>query len=400
MRDTTIQADPSWLEPRLRDRLANALGDGEQVGWIGRPSPGRALRRYAGLWLFGLLWWGFLAVFAWLWLNLGESGDWPSLAELAPLLFLLPFVAVGLVIAMVPLLAVRAATRTAYALTDRRLIVLKRKAQSYWPMDLQSTELKIHPNGLGEISLQPRAAVQAGQSTGPDKLLDVPEPDRVHRMLNNLVRGAGLSGPDERYVELFDGLEISRLPVGDSSASFRTGRLVALDAGRVRFQPTLGARLFFLVFLGFGLMALLTMLPMAILSARFLGILLIAVVGGVFVAVGLAGLTGRFGTHGVTFDRRQGRLFSKNRKLGRFVPFEGLPLSEIVCLQICSREVTGDDSAYTTYELNLILRDDQADIGHRRVSLTCHAKRQAVYGDAGTLAAFLDVPLLEHATSG
>jgi hypothetical protein len=179
---------------------------------------------------------------------------------------------------------------------------------------------------------------------------------------------------------------------GGGSASFATSRLSFPTPDTAVFSPSWGARaLWSLVFVA-GCVSLLYALPMSIRERSVGGLVLSAVIGVSFAAIGGIGLFVGFGVRCVIFDRRQATIVV-TRGLG--VRSTTLPLyafRDIAAVQLCSQYVERDDPGYTTYELNLILTEPAGE----RLKLTSHADESRVRADAQRLAHFLEKPLLDH----
>jgi hypothetical protein len=98
----------------------------------------------------------------------------------------------------------------------------------------------------------------------------------------------------------------------------------------------------------------------------------------------------------LVFDKNQGRLWRK----GRTDPGIGdyALLKDVEAVQICSERVggfgtfEGSQNSFQAYELNIVMKRPAGV----RVAALCHGKRAALYADAGKLAEFLGVPLLDH----
>ena len=76
----------------------------------------------------------------------------------------------------------------------------------------------------------------------------------------------------------------------------------------------------------------------------------------------------------------------------RFGGRSGIQLDDVAAFQICSRFVDDSEGAYTSYELNVILRQPPGE----RITLLSHARQDSVRADAHQLAEFLDRPLVDH----
>jgi len=175
-------------------------------------------------------------------------------------------------------------------------------------------------------------------------------------------------------------------------ANFRTHRLVSVASNRMEFRASLGAKLFYLVFLLAGL-GIATGFSVAILSSgRFsLGpnTIFPIFVGLVFAVVG--GCLFRLGTAPVVFDKRNGYFWRGRKSPDDVFDKRRLKhvakLEEIHALQLISEYVHGNKTSYYSYELNLVLEDA------RRVNVIDHGNCTRLREDAATLASFLGKPI-------
>lgn len=174
-------------------------------------------------------------------------------------------------------------------------------------------------------------------------------------------------------------------PAKGGGASFRTHRLVRVDATRLEFKPTTGALAFYWLFLLVGLGVLIGFS----VGGGSHGALVPLLVGAVFVVAGGAML--RFGTAPIVFDKRKGSFWK-----GRTSPYEVqhtselkhyAPLERVHALQIVSEHCRGNKSSYYSYELNLVLDDGS------RLNVVDHGNLERLQADARTLSGFLDVPV-------
>jgi hypothetical protein len=109
------------LPPDLEDRVNAEVEPGEKVAWVGRPRWNRYVYSTIPIVLFGIPWTAF-AVF-WVVMASGAANGGPGWS-LFPL-FGLPFVLIGFSMLSSPFWAARRSRRVAYAVTDRRVILLE-----------------------------------------------------------------------------------------------------------------------------------------------------------------------------------------------------------------------------------------------------------------------------------
>lgn len=134
---------PAALDAMVRDELA----DGEKLAWVGRPRAGRMILASVPMAIFGVFFGGF-AVF---WIA-GASRVGGAFG-----LFGLPFVAVGLALVASPIWAGWKASRTCYAVTNRRAVILEPggwdglRVRSYRPEDLGAMARNQRGDGSGDL---------------------------------------------------------------------------------------------------------------------------------------------------------------------------------------------------------------------------------------------------------
>lgn len=178
-------------------------------------------------------------------------------------------------------------------------------------------------------------------------------------------------------------------PAKAGGVSFRTRRLVEVDPDRLEFRASMEWLLIVLLLL-LGGMGMFIAYAAYLLSSggvsfstlpQLLMSLLCALPGGVLLY---------FSSIPIVFDKRNGFYWR-----GRRAPDEvydgyalrnAAALREIHALQILS-EYIGGETSYTSYELNLVLRDGE------RINVIDQAGRDKLRRDAATLADFLGVPV-------
>jgi len=174
-------------------------------------------------------------------------------------------------------------------------------------------------------------------------------------------------------------------PLVGGGANFKTRRLVPVDGSRVEFPASAGARLFVGVFGAFGVGSL----AFAIGAGHWAP----ALFGVAFTGIGAA--LWWFGTTPVVFDRRQGAFWrgrtAPNETVNRAALKHYALLADIHALQILEERVASDDGAYSSYELNLVLRDG------RRLNVMDHGDYEALRADAATMGTFLGCPVWDAA---
>jgi hypothetical protein len=165
----------------------------------------------------------------------------------------------------------------------------------------------------------------------------------------------------------------------------------------MRFSATVGALLFYFVFLAIGLFAIGMGVKMIVNGAPATpkGLLALPILfGSIFAAVG-GGLL-RAGTKTIVFDRMK-NIYWKGRGTPPDVVTPATPnacdLSRIHALQIISEYCRGNKSSYFSYELNVILDDAS------RMNVVDHGNYKALTEDAQKLTLWLGKPLWDAVAS-
>ena len=181
-------------------------------------------------------------------------------------------------------------------------------------------------------------------------------------------------------------------PLKGGGASFMTHKLIEVNSYRVEFRASLGAKLFYLVFLLVGIGVTVATAKPLFSSGGFsfnIDTILPLLIGLVFAIVG--GSLLYFGTAPIVFDKQSG-FFWKGRKAPRLV-FKRetikyfAELHELHSLQLVSEYCSGKKSSYYSYELNLILKNG------KRINVVDHGNLEKLREDSSTLSSFLDKPV-------
>ena len=210
--------------------------------------------------------------------------------------------------------------------------------------------------------------------------------------------GGGGAGVDPSVFGDPLALRIDWSPAASGGASFRTHRLVQTSAHRIEFAPTVGAKLFYLLFLviGSGLLVFqANQIRMGQGGITEQETFVPVLVGAVFAVAGACMYW--FGTTPRVFDRTRA-FFWRGRKGPEMMGAGGgsdssVPLSSIHALQLLSEYVTGNKSSYYSYELNLVLDDGS------RINVVDHGNLDRLRSDAETLSRFLDKPVWDATRS-
>lgn len=187
-------------------------------------------------------------------------------------------------------------------------------------------------------------------------------------------------------------LQTSWTPAKRGGANFRTHILVIIDSYRLEFKASIGAKLFYLVFLFVGA-GILTFFSFPILSSGEFSFnpetILPLIFGFVFMVVG--GCLFYFGTVPIVFDKRTGFFWKGRKSPGNIINPSALKnftdLDQIHALQLISEYCRGNKSSYYSYELNLVLEDG------KRIVVVDHGNKKNLREDAETLSDFLDKPV-------
>jgi hypothetical protein len=154
------------LPPEAHARINAELQTGERLLWEGQPIPGLYARSGLPIAIFGVLFGGF-AVF-WMLVAGGMmwfTGDRPRGADAPGFfgifncfpLFGIPFLLIGLGMILAPVWMRRAAARTVYGVTDRRVIICKGRpfggveVRSFGPAELTELTRIERANGAGDL---------------------------------------------------------------------------------------------------------------------------------------------------------------------------------------------------------------------------------------------------------
>jgi hypothetical protein len=159
-------------------------------------------------------------------------------------------------------------------------------------------------------------------------------------------------------------------PLKPGGTNFKTHRLKLESPQRLVRHATSGALAFGGLFLAAGLLVGTLMLG----EMAWMGLIFLLGFGG-----GGAYLLREF-TRARTFDRSTGEYREGRSRV--------CALSEISGVQLLDEYVSGSESSYTSWEINLVLADS------RRFNVTDHGDGESARADAALLARFLGVPLL------
>ena len=181
-------------------------------------------------------------------------------------------------------------------------------------------------------------------------------------------------------------------PAKGGGANFGTHKLVTVNPSRLEFKASIGAKLFYLLFLFVGLGVLIGFSVKGI-SSGTLGLnadtVLPLVFGSIFALAG----GGMFyvGTAPIVFDKQKGWFWKGRKAPDRVFDKSAIKhlaeIGQIHALQLISEHCSGDKSSYYSYEINIVLEDG------RRINDVDHGNEKRIRADADTLSEFLGIPL-------
>ena len=183
--------------------------------------------------------------------------------------------------------------------------------------------------------------------------------------------------------------QIEWSPAKGGGANFKTHNLVQVNRNRIVFRSSIGARIFYGVFLlmGLGFAVAFSYPQISEGTFNFSFDSFFPILFGFLFAV-IGGLLLYFGTKPIVFEKGNG-YFWKGRKNPETVynindQKNCTKLKEIYALQIISEYVRSNKSSYYSYELNLVLNDGS------RINVIDHGKLDKIREDAEKLSQFLD----------
>jgi hypothetical protein len=187
-------------------------------------------------------------------------------------------------------------------------------------------------------------------------------------------------------------MEVEWTPAKSGGANFRTHKLVLIGADRIEFHSSIGAKLFYLLFLIVG-MGILIGVPYAAFSNQNpileSGVLMPMLVGMTFACVG--GALYYFGTAPVVFDARKSCFWKGRKSPDKVMDPNSLKVyaefQQIHAIQLISEYCRGNKSSYYSYEMNLVLQDGS------RINVVDHGNRDKLWEDAHMLSEFLGKPV-------
>lgn len=182
--------------------------------------------------------------------------------------------------------------------------------------------------------------------------------------------------------------EVSWGPQVMGGSNFKTHSFKELSTSKAAFATSRGMYAFSLVFTimggGFAFLPAFVDWEGSALFASLMGLL--------FFGVGLYMLF--FFSRNKVFDKESGYYYKGSLPKGGSLGQRGknyVALDQIVAIQILDENVSGNESSYHSYEINLVLADAT------RINVVDHSKTEQIMDDADKLAYFLDLPIWNKA---
>lgn len=171
--------------------------------------------------------------------------------------------------------------------------------------------------------------------------------------------------------------------------NFSTFKLVQVNPDRIKFRTTFGAVLFALIFLLVGLGLIVLIIWESYLTAFTTELMVAVGLGLVFAGVGGYLLYRQMLP--IVFDKRE-KLFWKKRKPNSAMSLNDtsedcVRLEFIHALQIVAEFISGKNSNYYSYELNLVLKNGN------RINVIDHNNKGKIDREAKVLSEFLKIPV-------
>lgn len=181
-------------------------------------------------------------------------------------------------------------------------------------------------------------------------------------------------------------------PAKSGGSNFRTHKLVSSDHHRMEFKPTLGTKLFSLIFVivGIGVIVIYHIVGMENSDMDpFWEMVFIHVFGLLFFGAG-AGMYYYMATPRV-FDKYASMYWKGHKKPDYIYNIESsknaVRFSDIHAIQLLAEYIRSDKSSYHSYELNLVLKNGE------RLNVVDHGSRSKLLEDARLLSEFLNKPI-------
>jgi hypothetical protein len=183
-------------ESYLRSIVEPELENGEQLLWVGKPSPNRMLIPSILPFGFGVVWTTFAVNFIYQW-NRGPNdvqgpGGLFGLQGILSNLFFVPFILIGTGALLTPIWFYLKAKRTVYCVTSGRILIVQnrrsRKVESYGPPDIGPIERTERADGSGNLTFARRDySDNDGHQRSQDiQFVGIPDVRSVEKLLRDL----------------------------------------------------------------------------------------------------------------------------------------------------------------------------------------------------------------------
>ena len=182
------------LSRDARERLQQTLAPGETLLWAAAPIPRLHLRRHIPGFISGLISIGvplyIVIPFC------SADSNLPTVARALFILFLIPFILLGLHSLALPWIERRCRRNTIAAVTDRRCLLLyprlfRSPGLGEWPLRYSSVDEQ--PDGSGDIIFITPAHTRRPGTIGPKSFPDIPCVRRVQHIIDNAALAAAPS---------------------------------------------------------------------------------------------------------------------------------------------------------------------------------------------------------------
>lgn len=201
------------------------------------------------------------------------------------------------------------------------------------------------------------------------------------------------NGSNRQTPELNDlAKKVEWSPIAGGGANFKTSYLYQSNQARIEVLKSNGGKLFSLLFIGMGCLVP-GIIAYSIIKDEGFGWAVVGMMafGSIFVSVGIVML---FFPKPRVFDKQVGWFWAGSKRLLNEQELSVLKksarLKDIAAIQIVPERLSGKNSSYTSWEINIISHDAQ------RLNVMDHGNRKSIQEDAQMLAEFLDVPIWEN----
>ena len=182
------------LSRDARERLQQTLAPGETLFWAAAPIPRLHLLSHILGFIPGLI---FLGVPATIIIPIcSADSNLPTVARALVILFLIPFILLGLHSLALPWIERRCRRNMIAAVTDRRCLLLyprlfRSPGLGEWPLRYSSVDEQ--PDGSGDIIFITPAHTRHIETRGPNSFPDIPRVRRVQHIIDNAALAAAPS---------------------------------------------------------------------------------------------------------------------------------------------------------------------------------------------------------------